>query len=270
MIARFRFVLVLICLLPITILLLPIQFIAVKLQLGLRKKIPLLWHRLALKLVGMNVVVKGNPPTHGSLFIVANHVSWTDIPVMGSIMELCFIAKQEVDELPGARTLARMQRTVFVKREEKNAVGEQVNEITQRILAGDVMVLFGEGSTGDGSHIGEFKSSLLGAAQYAITGGGVKEVIIQPVSIAYTGLQGMPLGRFTRSNTAWCGDLDLAPHALYIMLKSAWDVEVTFGEPIRFDEHTNRRKVASEVREQVRNMFVQSIHQRGEEVLMLE
>ena len=270
MIAYIRLMIMLLVLVPFTLLLLPFQILALALKLNVSKKIPLIWHRAVLRLVGIRVTLKGTIPTTGPLMIIANHISWTDIPVLGSIMELCFIAKQEVNEMPGAGFLSRMQRTVFVKREEKRAVGEQVNQITQRLLDGDVMVLFGEGSTGNGSRVGAFKSSLLGAAQYAISNSEIEKVIIQPVSIAYTGLQGMPLGHFTRAKAAWYGDLPLSPHAFYILLKSAWDVEVTFGEPIEFTKDSKRRVIAGEVRQQVRDMFVKSVHRRTDDVLAIK
>lgn len=267
MIAKIRFFICMLILVIATIILFPIQYIFVKLKLRAVRKIPKLWHRLAMKLAGVRITVKGDIPQSRPLMIIANHTSWTDIPVLGSLMELCFIAKQEVNEMPGANLLARMQRTVFVKREEKRGVGNQVNEITQRLLDGDVMVLFGEGSTGNGSKVGQFKSSLLGAAQYAVSSGDIEKVMIQPVSIAYTGLQGIPLGHFTRTKSAWYGDLDLGPHALYILMKSSWDIEVSFGEAIEFTKESNRRQIALESQAQVRNMFVKSIHKRGDEVL---
>ncbi len=262
MTARIRFIFIAALLGIITLFVLPIQALLLKLRSPLARKLPMVWHGLALRLIGMRVKVKGAPVSDRPLMIIANHTSWTDIPVLGSLVEVCFIAKQEVDEMPGAGLLARMQRTVFVKREEKRAVGKQVDAITERLVNGDAMVLFGEGSTGNGSHVGPFKSSLLGAAQYAVASGAVDKAIIQPVSIAYTGLHGIPLGHVTRARTSWCGIQELTPHAIYILLKSAWDVEVRFGEPMEFTNAANRRKLAVDTRQRVREMFVSSIHKR--------
>ncbi len=270
MIASLRFYSVVLVLGLVTLLLIPIQGLALKLNLGLARKIPMLWHKIATKMVGLRIRVTGNIPNTRPMMIVSNHISWMDIPVLGSITELSFIAKSEVNEMPGANLLSRLQRTIYVVREEKRKAGQQAQEITQRMLDGDAMVLFGEGTTHDGNRIGTFKSALLGAAQFALKDDQVDEVLIQPVSIAYTKLHGMPMGRYTRAKAAWYGDMTLGSHAINIMMQSAWDVEVIFGEPIVFDENSNRRQVAKQIQSEVRNNFLNTLHDRKSEIIEVE
>lgn len=267
MINKLRFYCVIIVLGIVTLILIPIQFIAVKLDLRLARKIPMIWHRLATRMVGIRIRVSGNIPTRRPLMLVSNHISWLDIPVLGSVMELSFIAKHEVNQLPGANIMARLQRTIFVVREEKRKAGKQAQEVTQRMLDGDAIVLFGEGTTHDGNRIGTFKSALLGAAQYALAEDDIDEVLIQPVSIAYTKLHGMPMGRYARAKAAWYGDMTLGSHATNIISQGAWDVEVIFGDPILFDETSNRRLVAKEIQTQVRTNFLSTLHQRENEIV---
>ena len=270
MIAWLRLYFVVFILGIVTAIMIPFQWVFVKLNLGIARKIPMLWHKIATSLVGLNIRVTGNIPKDRPLMIVSNHISWMDIPVLGSVMELSFIAKSEVNEMAGANFLSRLQRTIYVVREEKRKAGQQAQEITQRMLDGDAMVLFGEGTTHDGNRIGEFKSALLGAAQFALKEDAVDHVMIQPVSIAYTKLHGMPMGRYTRAKAAWYGDMTLGSHAINIMLQSAWDVEVIFGEPIIFDENSNRRKVAKEIQSQVRDNFLNTLHEREQDLLLVE
>lgn len=270
MIARLRFYIVTLILGLITLVLIPIQWVAVKFDLRLARKIPMLWHKIATKLVGLRIRVTGTVPTARPLMIVSNHISWMDIPVLGSVMELSFIAKNEVNEMAGANFLSRLQRTIYVVREEKRKAGQQAQEITQRMLDGDAMVLFGEGTTHDGNRIGEFKSALLGAAQFALKDDAVESVMIQPVSIAYTRLHGMPMGRYTRAKAAWYGDMTLGSHAVNIMMQSAWDVEVIFGEPIVFDENSNRRRVTKEIQAQIRDNFLNTLHDRQNEIVSID
>lgn len=263
MIARLRLVLILLLLIPFTLLAIPAQFVILRFLPHRAGLLPLLWHRLAIKLIGVRVRVIGEIPKTRPMMIVANHVSWFDIPVLGSVMEVCFIAKREVDAMPVANLLARLQRSVFVAREDRRGSKDQASEITNRILGRDVMVLFAEGTTGDGHRVKEFKSSLFGAAQFAVAQGEEHAVSIQPVSIAYTRLFGMPLGRYHQAQAAWPGGLELLPHARNFLLKGAYDVEVSFGAPIIFDENSKRREIARLSRETVRTLFNRSMRQPG-------
>ena len=270
MIARLRLYIVIFILAIVTLFLIPVQWMAIKLNLGIARKLPMLWHKIATSLVGLKIRVSGNIPQARPMMIVSNHISWMDIPVLGSVMELSFIAKSEVNQMAGANLLSRLQRTIFVTREEKRKAGKQAQEITQRMLEGSAVVLFGEGTTHDGNRIGEFKSALLGAAQFALADDAVESVLIQPVSIAYTRLHGMPMGRYTRAKAAWYGDMRLGSHAMNIMLQSAWDVEVIFGEPIVFDENSNRRQVTKEIQSQVRDNFLNTLHDRKSDIIIVE
>jgi len=267
MTARLRLILVALILVPITLALIPVQFIAIKMIPKLARRLPVAWHRLMTRLIGIRVIVKGQIPKIRPVMIVSNHVSWMDIPVLGSVMDLCFIAKTEVGEMPVASLLAKLQRSVFVTREDRRGSGEQAKQITGRMLAGDVMVLFAEGTTGDGHRVHAFKSSLFGAAQYAVLEGDGRTVYIQPVAIAYTRLYGMPLGRYHQAEAAWPGNLALLSHARNFLLKGAYDVEVSFGEPIAFERDTKRRKIAADTRKSVRALFNRSMRQRGAELL---
>ena len=99
MTARIRFIFIAALLGIITLFVLPVQALLLKLRSPLARKLPMVWHGLALRLIGMRVKVKGAPVSDRPLMIIANHTSWTDIPVLGSLVEVCFIAKQEVDEM---------------------------------------------------------------------------------------------------------------------------------------------------------------------------
>lgn len=268
--AHLRFYFVVVTLFLVTLFFMPVQWIAIKLNLNLSHKLPMVWHKIATRLVGLKIRVSGEILVDRPMMIVSNHVSWIDIPVLGSIMELCFIAKSEVSEMPGANILSHLQRTIYIARDQKTKAGEQAQVVTNRLLDGDVIVLFGEGTTHDGNRIGSFKSSLLGAAQFALKDEAVDNVLIQPVSIAYTHLHGMPMGRYTRAKAAWYGDMKLGGHAKNIILQGAWDVEVVFGKPIIFDENTNRREIAKLLQAEVRNNFLNILHKRQNELVSSE
>ena len=258
MIARLRLAAVLGFMFPLTLLLMPVQFLAIKLKLRLAHKLPVFWHRLMTRMIGLKITSHGKITDKRPLMLVANHVSWCDILVLGSLGDVCFIAKNEVATTPFAGLLAQLQRSIFVVREEKRKSGEQAREVTQRLIDGDTIVLFAEGTTGDGNRLLEFKSSLFGAAQYALEAPEIDQVYIQPVSIAYTRFHGIRMGRFQRARASWPGDIELAPHAAEFMRASAWDVDVCFSEPVVFDHTTRRRAIAKQVHAEVRTMFQHS------------
>lgn len=234
-----------------TCILLPVQVFALWAKLGLAEALPKFWHRITAKCIGLRIQAKGELSKKRPLLLVANHLSWSDIVVLGSLARVCFIAKKEVSEIPFAGLLARLQRSVFVTREDKRRSNEQANAIAQRLVCGDVMVLFAEGTTGDGNSILDFKSSLMGAAQIAVREHGLEAVMVQPVSIAYTKCHGMKMGRFERARASWPGDVPLFPHAGRFIRTSAWDVEVTFLEPLILDEATRRQTISHAARAEI-------------------
>jgi len=226
------------------------------------KFVPRLWHRIVLGLLGIRVRVHGEIASRRPLLIASNHVSWSDIMVLGSLVDVHFIAKSEMADWPFFGMLARCQRTVFVERERKGRSGEQANEIAARMAKGDPIVLFAEGTTGDGNQPLPFKSTLFGAAKLAISNGAAEKVSIQPVALAYTRLHGLPMGRLHRTHASWIGHAVLVPHIGTLLREGAMDVEVHFGEPMEFTSDTRRKEVAAAAEREVRRMLADALHPR--------
>ncbi|MCQ8782173.1 lysophospholipid acyltransferase family protein [Mangrovibrevibacter kandeliae] len=241
-----------------TLVQMPLQNLAIARKWRLARRLPFLWHRIACRLIGIRVTLNGRPATERPLLIVANHQSWADITVLGRVTELSFIAKAEVRSWPAFGTLARLQRTVFVERGERHRTGEQADAIAERLVEGDAMVLFAEGTTSDGNEVLPFKTALFGAAQAALRQAG-GAVLVQPVAVAYRGAHGLPLGRYGRPLAAWPGDVPLLPHLLAFLREGAIDVEVSFGTPIPFDAGGDRKRLARQVESEVRRMLAASL-----------
>lgn len=263
MIANLRLVVAVVVLVAVTLLLAPVQLLAMWLHRPTARALPVVWHRLALGLVGVRVHVRGAVPRQRPLLIVANHVSWSDILVLGSIMELCFVAKREVRSWPGINLLAWLQRTVFIDRDRRHASLGQAETIGRRLVEGDAVVLFAEGTTGDGHRVGAFKSALFGAVHAALREAGADRVMVQPLAIAYTKLNGMPLGRLHQSRAAWSGDATLAPHLANFVRAGAYDVDVVFVEPCAINAETPRKRIAAQTQEQVRTAFTDAMRMRA-------
>jgi lyso-ornithine lipid O-acyltransferase len=118
------------------------------------------------------------------------------------------------------------------------------------LLAGDTLLLFPEGTSHDGNTVLPFKSALLGAAEARLAGG--QHVKVQPISVAFTGLHGMPLGRENRPLFAWYGDMEMAPHLWEALLAGPLDVVVQFHDPLSLDR-MDRKALAARAEEIVRN-----------------
>lgn len=239
----------------VTAVLLPIQLICLSLDLPMRRRLPRLWHRVACHALGIKVHVHGAIEASKPLLLVVNHVSWKDIMILGSVADVAFIAKTEVRNWPVFGLLARLQKTIFVAREQKRKAGAQVNEIADRLAGGEIIVLFPEGTTSDGNRLLPVKSSLFGAASSAadqVPGGMVN---VQPVAIAYTGIQGMAMGRYHRSVAAWPGSIELLPSLMGLMRAGAIDVDVSFADAIPFHRGDNRKALSVNATAAIRDML---------------
>lgn len=243
----------------VTVAMAPAQWFCVR--TGACRGRPLLrfWHRTATRLMGFRIHVRGRIDDRRPLLIISNHVSWADITVLAAVADVSFIAKSEMAGWPIFGWFSRMQRSVFVERDRKRRSGAQASEIATRLGQGDAMVLFAEGTTGDGTMLLPFKSTLFGAASIALAEGDHAEMWIQPVALAYTRVQGLPMGRRHRDLISWVGDQDLIPHLAGVLKEGAIDVEVRFGAPVRFSKSSSRKEVARQMEEQVRAMLEEAL-----------
>jgi lyso-ornithine lipid O-acyltransferase len=218
-------------------------------RIGDPRRPALLWHRMVLALLGIRVHVTGPLSPQRPLLIAANHVSWTDIMVLGSIAPVNFIAKAEVAIWPVLGRLFRSQNSVFVEREARHRSGHQTREVAETLKSGDPLVLFAEGTTACGNRLLPFKSTLFGAAAQLSD----EAFAVQPAALFYSRLHGMAMGRRHRARYAWIGDEELVPHLLRILESGPVDVEVRFGEPISF-VGTNRKQVSARSEAAIREL----------------
>lgn len=258
-------------LIVVTLIGLPLQALSVTLRLPTARWIPVIYHRLACFGLGVRVSTKGRLATDkGSVLITANHASWLDIVVLGQSRPLSFIAKSEVANWPIFGWLAKLQRSIFVNRTRRSETGKVTKAIAERLAQGDAMVLFPEGTSSDGNRVLPFRSALIGAASAAMsaspTEGSENEVAppvwIQPVSIAYTAVHGLPMGRQHRPLAAWYGDMELMPHLWALLKEGALDVTISYGEPIPFDNSVNRKQVAQRAENEVRALTRAALFER--------
>jgi 1-acyl-sn-glycerol-3-phosphate acyltransferase len=248
--------LILACFAALTLPLMPLQQLFIWTWPNMARAFPMHYHRLVCRMLGIRIEVSGKPPLQGPLLVVSNHVSWLDIVVLSAVAPVSFVAKREVASWPFFGSLARLQRTVFVDRDRRHATGNSRNDMQARLLRGDILVLFPEGTSSDGRRVMPFKSSFFGAAD-------IEGVLVQPVSIAYRGHRNLPMNRRLLPSYAWYGEMDLAPHLLEALATGPIEVAVICHPPLSLSGELTRKTLARHAEQEVRKGVTLALHDPG-------
>ena len=239
----------------ITSFLLPIQAFLRIFKKPLSTIIPMIYHRLVLKLLSIKIIVKGNIGEDGSL-IVSNHASWIDIFIISSVIKTSFVSKSEVSKWPLVSWLAKLQGTIFINRNNPKELIKTASEIHDRISKKQNVVLFPEGTSSDGNRVLPFKSSIFMLSELTDR----RKLSIQPISIAYTKYNGLTMGRIERTLIAWYGDMDLLTHLYKLIRSGSFEVEITFHNRIDISEKKSRKDIAHDCEVLVRDGFLKSLN----------
>ena len=221
--------------------LIPVQAVNLALRLNFARKWPVTVYRVFNRLLGIGLKVAGRPVKQGPVLYVVNHTSYADIAVLGALLEGCFVAKAEVAGWPLFGLCAKISGTVFIDRNPRLAA-RQSEVLKERLTAGDNLILFPEGTSSDGNFVLPFRSALFSAATVRIGG---RAVTVQPVSVAYTHLDGIPMGRHLRPFFAWYGDMDMGPHLWQLLGIGRSRVEVRFHDPVSIDRFASRKAMSA-------------------------
>ncbi len=250
-IAFFLFVFV-----PFMLVVIPLQALILLLRLPFWQVLPRAFHRVGCAFLGLRVKVVGQPSTGRPTLLVSNHISWTDIVAIGSVADVTFVAKREVGEWPFVGMMANLQRTIYADRTRRSETGRTASAMGQHMASGNAVLLFAEGQSDIGTHVLPFRSALVGAAQHAMIEAGAGDVQIQPVTIAYTRLQGLPVSRNERSLIAWIKSKSVKQNVIDILSGPIKDVTIAFGVPLPLNQGDNRKAVTKAAEDQVRSMLV--------------
>lgn len=248
-----RAVLILLGFLSLTLPLMPVQALLLRWRPDLARTFPHWYHRQVCRLLGIRLHVQGAVSTDRPVLLVANHVSWLDIPVLSAVAPVSFIAKREVASWPFVSWLAHLQRTVFVDRNRKTTVDDTTGEMMQRLDAGDTLVLFAEGTSSDGGRVLPFRSALFGAVMPSQGIAAADErIAVQTLSLAYTHLHGVPIGRADRPLVGWYGDMEMAGHAWSLLRAGPLDVGIRIGPPITLSTFPDRKMLTRHAEAEIR------------------
>lgn len=249
----------------LTLPLMPVQALFVRISPRAARNFPHWYHRKVCRLMGVRLHIEGEVAKDKPVLLVSNHTSWLDIPVLSAVAPVSFVAKTEVGRWPFVASLARLQRTVFVDRARRTAVGGTASEMAERLAAGDKLVLFAEGTSTDGNRVLPFRSSLFAAAKPGTAAAaGDAEPVVQTVSIVYARLHGIPFGRADRPLVGWYGDMDMQSHAWQLLQSGPLDVVIRISPPIPLGRYPDRKALAEETENGVREGVVRILRAHPE------
>lgn len=202
------------------------------LHLRLVESFPLFFHGLVCRLFSLRCEIEGTPSAAQPTLYVANHVSYLDVFVLGSLLKGSFVAKSDVASWPVFGKLAKLQNTLFLERNPRRAA-EQIQAVREHLQQGGNLIMFPEGTSTEGTHVAPFRSSLFAAAE---------DVCVQPVTVAYVSYAGVTMTQPMRDRYAWylpnpkehpaTPNRPFATHLVAAMGLQTCTVKVRFHDPV--------------------------------------
>lgn len=209
--------------------------------------IPRLWHKGVCRILGLRVIIEGAPCTDHQVIFLCNHLSYLDIPVIGSVLKASFIAKSEVGKWPVFGFLSKLQQTAFVSR-SRDTVEHEKGNLDKMLKDGRSLIIFPEGTSTDGRTVIPFKSSLLTIAYSDES----RDIWIQPMTLTIVSINGRdPSDQTVRDLYAWHGEMELMPHMSLMGRVKNMVIRMTFHEPIQAKAMPDRKLLATAAREAV-------------------
>ncbi|WP_127145080.1 lysophospholipid acyltransferase family protein [Pelagibacterium montanilacus] len=239
---------------PFTLLGLVPQMVLVAAKSRRRRVLPRLFFRLLAIALGLKVSLCGQPPAEGGTLYLANHISWLDIIAIGAHLPVSFVAKSEVGRAPLVGFFAGLGSTLYIERAKRTDTGRAARDIGARIADGDQVLLFAEGTSDAGTHVLPFRSALVGAATGWKGAAGQCEASIQPVTIAYRSVWGLPISRAERMRVAWIGAMGVGESLVSNLRAGPREVAIGLGAP--FPACVDRKALARRAEGDVRAMLV--------------
>ena len=202
-------------------------------------------YKAVTALIGVKLRVYGAPVNNRPCLYVSNHLSYLDIPVLGSLLKSSFVSRADVQGWPLFGVLGKLQRTIWIDRKPELAVAH-AKELRNRIEAGDRILVFPEGTSTDGLRLLPFKSTLFEvAAPFKNADGTETHVTVQPISIIVTEMGNLPIGRHQRPLYSWYGDMTFDKHFIDMLHLAGFTMEVQFHAPVTMAQFGNRKKLAA-------------------------
>ena len=206
---------------------------------------PMLFLRYTARVVGARVRVIGTP-LRRDVFFISNHITWIDILAMAGASGTAFVAKWELSQVPVIGWLCSLNRTVFVKREQRMGVAEQINALKEALQDNWSVTVFPEGTVTDGHSLLPFKSSMISVLEPPPPG-----VMVQPVVVNY---------HDASEDIAWVGDESGLHNAMRIMArKGSFRLDLHYLDPFSPEEYRGRKAIAARAREAIEAQLIENL-----------
>ena len=222
---------------------------------SIEKWLPVLFHKLLLWQLSIKVEIVGEiyQSKKSNLFI-SNHLSYLDIPILGSKFPVRFVAKSEVESWTFFGFLAKKGRSIFIKRNKSDSFNQK-NKLLDILSSGEKVFLFPEGTTSDGNRVLEFKSSAFASVEN-------QNFTIQPIVVFYSDFNGIPINRWLRPMIAWYGDMDLKPHLFKLVGLKSIKAELIYLEPVNTQNFENRKDLSNHLEDKIRKAYSSALSKK--------
>ena len=203
-------------------------------RLGWRNRIVKRWARGMAWIVNMRMDVVGSAPP-APFFLVVNHLSYVDIVLLLANVDGVFVAKRELNQWPVVGYLTRLVGTIFLNRNNRRDARRVLQVIDQRIREGDGVVVFPEGTSGNGAEVYPMKTAMF---EWAAE----RQYPVQVAAIHYTTADGQPPARDV---ICWWGTMSFVPHVLRLCRLPGFTANLRFpAEPVRAADRTTLADLA--------------------------
>lgn len=217
----------------------PIQFALLRLFPRLNPyAFPRLYHKLCCAIFRIKVIVEGEIDHGDHVVFISNHVSYLDIPVIGSVLKTAFIAKADVAQWPLFGTLGRLQRTLFISRNPRHAEREK-KAFLERLEEPLPLVLFAEGTSTLGERIIPFKSSLFEVFLN-------KNIKLQPMTISILSVDEEKAASEKQKEIFAWGDVEISEHLWRFSRGKGAIVKLKFQKTISSLSYNDRKSLSND------------------------
>lgn len=207
------------------------------LRIDVHQSLKKFFHKLYSQIAGISYRVHGAPLKQGNVFYVCNHVSYTDILILMALAAPRFFARIDVVHKFFFGWLMRSYGTIGILR-ARNKAQEQVEMFGKLLARNNPLLIFPEGTTSDGRGVLPMKSSLFAA----LASENAKNSMLQPITIRYSLLDGMPVGTCWQPFLAWYGDMPFIPHLLEILSMHRITADIYIHPAVKHAKISSSRK----------------------------
>ncbi len=180
--------------------------------------------------------------------LVGNHLSYLDIFVLSSIQPCVFVTSVDMHETPFLGQMAELGGSLFVERRNRSHIGRDIGVMADTLRDGHHVVVYPEGTSGNGGEVMRFKRTLLTSAIDA-------SADLMPVVVKYTEIDGKPFSVENRDRVCWYGDMTFTPHFLGLLSLKKVKVELHFAQPITVTATSDRRVLAEECHKVISEIY---------------